>query len=193
MAATLVLDLSRQQPKQQMARFMRGNYVSVSEISLLPLLQFNQDQLRSFFFTTHNDKVERVPISGSTAPTDTAAKPTALIVDDVVDVTEMLSVFLSLAGYRVVTARSASAAIEAARSQQFDVVISDIGMPHMNGYELAQTLRAIPGYETVPMVAVTGFSMYDDRERSLRSGFNAHLTKPIDPNVLFQIIERLRG
>jgi len=45
----------------------------------------------------------------------------------------------------------------------------------------------------VPLVAVTGFSMYDDRERSLNAGFNAHLTKPVDPNVLFQLIEQLRG
>jgi len=116
----------------------------------------------------------------------------ALIVDDVADVSEMLSVFLSLAGYEVVTALSASEALEAARSTHFDVVISDIGMPQMNGYELAQALRSTPGYEGVPLVAVTGFSLYDDLQRSLQSGFNAHLTKPVDPNELFQLIERLR-
>lgn len=120
-------------------------------------------------------------------------KPLALIVDDVADVTEMLAVFLSLAGYEVLTAHSAAEALLQARSRQCDVIISDIGMPQMNGYELARELRKIPEYEVVPMVAVTGFSMYDDRERSLDSGFNAHLTKPIDPNVLFQLIERLRG
>jgi CheY-like chemotaxis protein len=54
-------------------------------------------------------------------------------------------------------------------------------------------LRALPEYAAVPMIAVTGFSMYDDRERSLQSGFNAHVTKPIDPVFLFELIEQLRG
>src|SRR4030095_3801277 len=103
----------------------------------------------------------------------------ALVVDDVSDVTEMLSVLLTHAGYDVVTAASALAALALARSRHFDVVISDIGMPQMNGYELAQALRALPDYPTVPLVALTGYSMFDDRQRSLRSGFNAHITKPI--------------
>jgi len=104
----------------------------------------------------------------------------------------MLSVFLTHAGYEVVTANSARAAIEAAEQARFDVIISDIGMPRMNGYQLAQILRARPDYRSVPMIAVTGFSMYDDRERSLSSGFNAHVTKPIDPVSLFELIEQLR-
>lgn len=115
----------------------------------------------------------------------------ALVVDDVSDVTEMLSVLLTHAGYKVVTAASARAALEAASKQSFDVIISDIGMPEMNGYQLARELRVLPGYETTPMVAVTGYSMFDDKERSKIAGFNAHLTKPIDPRVLLDLIERL--
>ena len=115
----------------------------------------------------------------------------ALVVDDVSDVTEMLSVLLTHAGYKVVTAASARAALEVASKQSFDVIISDIGMPEMNGYQLARELRVLPGYETTPMVAVTGYSMFDDKERSKNAGFNAHLTKPIDPRVLLDLIERL--
>jgi two-component system CheB/CheR fusion protein len=115
----------------------------------------------------------------------------ALVVDDVSDVTEMLSVLLTHAGYKVVTAASARAALEVASKQSFDVIISDIGMPEMNGYQLARELRVLPGYETTPMVAVTGYSMFDDKERSKSAGFNAHLTKPIDPRVLLDLIERL--
>lgn len=115
----------------------------------------------------------------------------ALVVDDVADITEMLSVMLTFAGYAVVTASSAMAALEAARQHHFDVVISDIGMPEMSGYQLAEALRLLPGYESVPMVAVTGYSMFDDRERSLNAGFNAHLTKPIDPQALLELIEKL--
>ena len=115
----------------------------------------------------------------------------ALVVDDVADVTEMLAVVLTHAGYSVVTAASAPAALNAARERQFDVVISDIGMPEMNGYQLAREMRMLPGYETVPMVAVTGYSMFDDKERSTKAGFNAHMTKPIDPRALLDLIEQL--
>jgi CheY-like chemotaxis protein len=118
-------------------------------------------------------------------------KRRALIVDDVADVTEMLSVLLSHAGYDVVTASSARAALEVARQRQFDVIISDIGMPEMNGYQLARAIRVMPGYETVPMVAVTGYSMFDDQERSKSAGFTAHMTKPIDPRALLDLIEQL--
>jgi two-component system CheB/CheR fusion protein len=124
-------------------------------------------------------------------PGEPKAKRKALVVDDVSDVTEMLSVLLTYAGYSVVTAASAPAALAAAQSQQFDVVISDIGMPDMNGYELARALRALPGYANVPLVAVTGYSMFDDRQRSLNSGFNAHMTKPIDPRALLDLIDKL--
>ena len=116
---------------------------------------------------------------------------TALVVDDVADVTEMLAVVLTHAGYSVVTAASASAALNAARERQFDVIISDIGMPEMNGYQLAREVRKLPGYQAVPMVAVTGYSMFDDKERSTNAGFNAHMTKPIDPRALLDLIDRL--
>ena len=119
------------------------------------------------------------------------AHPNALIVDDVADVTEMLSVLLTHAGYQVVTAASAMSALKVARERQFDVIISDIGMPEMNGYQLARELRMLPGYESIPMVAVTGYSMFDDKERSAKAGFTAHMTKPIDPRALLDLIEQL--
>ncbi len=114
-----------------------------------------------------------------------------LVIDDVSDVTDMLSVLLTHAGYEVSTASSAYEAIAQAQKKHFDLIISDIGMPEMNGYELAMALRAQPGYESVPMVAVTGFSMFDDRNRSLTAGFNAHVTKPIDPRSFLDLIEQL--
>jgi CheY-like chemotaxis protein len=61
-------------------------------------------------------------------------------------------------------------------------------MPGMTGHELAQVLRAMPEYRSIPMVAVTGFDMYDDRERSLEAGFSAHLRKPIDPSALTRAV-----
>lgn len=115
----------------------------------------------------------------------------ALVVDDNPDIAEMLAVFLRHAGYTVSTAYSASDALDAALARHFDVVVSDIGMPGMTGHELAQVLRAMPEYRSIPMVAVTGFDVYDDRERSLAAGFSAHLRKPIDPSALTRAVRHI--
>jgi CheY-like chemotaxis protein len=141
---------------------------------------------------------EGVPPYGASAlpggsPFAGADKPRALVVDDAPDVTEMLSFVLRYAGYEVVSASSAVEALDAARDLSFEVIVSDIGMPEMNGYELAERLRAFDQYRETPMIAVTGFSMYDDRDKALAAGFNAFLTKPVNPRDLVSLIERLRG
>jgi two-component system CheB/CheR fusion protein len=115
-----------------------------------------------------------------------------LVVDDSPDITDMLAAVLRLSGYDVSTAYSATSALDVARERRFDLVISDIGMPGMNGYELARLLRALPEYVSVPMVAVTGFAMYDDRDRALEAGFNTHLSKPINPSELMQTVTGMR-
>ncbi|HKC62615.1 MAG TPA: response regulator [Pyrinomonadaceae bacterium] len=119
-------------------------------------------------------------------------RPRALVVDDAPDVTEMIAMFLEHAGYDAFMAFSAPEALEVARENHFEVIVSDIGMPGMNGYELAKALRTLPDYESVPMIAVTGFSVYDDRGRAIQSGFNAHMTKPINPMTLLDLIKSLR-
>jgi len=114
-----------------------------------------------------------------------------LVVDDVADVTEMIGLFLKHAGYEVTTANSADIALSLAASRQFDLIISDIGMPDMNGYQLAESLRSQAEYRNTPLVAVTGYTEYDDRGRSLEAGFDAHLTKPINPSQLLDLIREL--
>src|SRR4051812_10365423 len=111
-----------------------------------------------------------------------------LVVDDVADVTEMIALFLKHAGFDVATANSAHSALRLSSEKQFDLIISDIGMPEMNGYDLAASLRQREGYEVIPMIAVTGYTEYDDRGRSLAAGFNAHLTKPINPAHLLNMV-----
>lgn len=118
-------------------------------------------------------------------------KRRVLVVDDVADVTEMIALFLKHAGYEVATADSAQTALRMAKEKAFDVIVSDIGMPEMNGYELAESLRRCAEYEGIPIIAVTGYSEYDDSGRALRAGFNAHLIKPIDPSELLQVINKL--
>jgi CheY-like chemotaxis protein len=121
------------------------------------------------------------------------ARQSVLVVDDVNDVTEMIALFLKHAGYDVTTANSAGHALELAGNRNFDLIISDIGMPEMNGYELAGCLRALTDYQDTPLIAVTGYTEYDDRGRSLRAGFDAHLTKPINPSQLLELVGRLIG
>lgn len=112
----------------------------------------------------------------------------ALVVDDNPDITSMLTAVLRLSGYGVTSAHNGSDALTTALTKHFDVIISDIGMPGMDGYELAKILRALPQYRSVPMVAMTGFDMYDDRDRALEAGFNTHLRKPVDLLDLKQAI-----
>lgn len=129
--------------------------------------------------------------SAKRKPTRRSSKLRVLVVDDVPDVTEVIALFLKHAGYEVATANSATKALQLTNERTFDLVISDIGMPEMNGYELAETLRGHADYQGIPMIAVTGYSEYDDRARALRCGFSAHLTKPIDPIQLLNLMNEL--
>ncbi len=137
-----------------------------------------------------DSRAAALPCAGGDAAAQ-GDKLRALVVDDAPDVTEMISMLMRYAGYDVVMAFSAPEAFDAARAGHFDVIISDIGMPGMNGYELAEALRALPAYSGVPLIAVTGFSMYDDRTRALSSGFDDFLTKPINPDDLLEVVKRL--
>ena len=116
---------------------------------------------------------------------------TVLVVDDVPDVTEMIGLLLKHAGYDVSTADSAKKALRLACNRHYDLIISDIGMPEMNGYELATELRKLISYNRTPMIAVTGYSEYDDRGRAVKAGFDIHLTKPIEPAQLLELMDRL--
>ena len=166
---------------------MRDHYSSCVNADFRPSLHY----ILSHFLPNQTNHSTDLAPDAELLHNEPRQRRTALVVDDVADVTEMLAVVLTHAGYSVVTAASAPAALKAARERQFDVIISDIGMPEMNGYQLAREVRLLPGYETVPMVAVTGYSMFDDKERSTNAGFNAHMTKPIDPRALLDLIEQL--
>jgi two-component system, chemotaxis family, CheB/CheR fusion protein len=134
--------------------------------------------------------------SEAQAAGDRGAAPESLcvlVVDDAPDVTEMIAIMMSYAGYRVATAFSAAEALDAARTQRFDAIISDIGMPGMSGYQLAEALRALPAYRSTPLIAVTGFTMHEDRQRALSAGFDDFLNKPISPSALLEAVRRLCG
>jgi len=146
---------------------------------------------RAFAKRSAKSAAARRSVSGRSKPR--TLQKSVLVVDDVADVTEMIALFLKHAGYKVDTADSAARALQLAGERNFDLIISDIGMPGMNGYELAGTLRRQTLYQSIPIIAVTGYSEYDDRGRALEAGFSAHLTKPIDPTQLLNLMNELLG
>jgi PAS domain S-box-containing protein len=114
-----------------------------------------------------------------------------LIVDDNVDATQSMAVLLQLWGYEVRVAHSGQDALPKAEAFQPEVVLLDIGLPGMNGYEVAQRLRAQPRFDKTILIAVTGYGQEGDRRRSKDAGFNHHLTKPVDPDALQRLLAGL--
>ncbi len=121
------------------------------------------------------------------------ARRTILVVDDNQDSAISLAMLLEVNGHQTHTAYDGAQAVEAAATLQPDVVLLDIGMPMMNGYEACRRIRAAPGGKNVLLVALTGWGQDQDRQRTHEAGFDHHLVKPVDPQALMQLIrERSR-
>jgi CheY-like chemotaxis protein len=103
-----------------------------------------------------------------------------LIVDDNVDSAESLAELLALSGHAVRTAHDGPAALRAAEEHRPDAVLLDIGLPRMDGYEVARRLRQLPGGPRPTLIAMTGYGQDDDRRKSHAAGFDHHLVKPVD-------------
>jgi PAS domain S-box-containing protein len=129
--------------------------------------------------------------SERTGATGALSKKFILVVDDSQETTEMLGKLLQLEGAFVESARSGAEALEIARRKNFDLVVSDISMPEMDGYQLLQKLRELPSMASVPAVALTGYGRSADIERAREEGFAEHLTKPLDLDQLLQVVRRL--
>ena len=117
-----------------------------------------------------------------------ASRVRVLIVDDNVDAATSLSYMLSLAGYQTTVAHDGIRALELAEKLRPSVVLLDIGLPGMSGHEVARRLRASAWARDLRLIAVTGWGHDSARATSLEVGFDAHLTKPIDPETLLQRI-----
>jgi CheY-like chemotaxis protein len=125
-------------------------------------------------------------------PAETKKTLRVLIVDDNEDAVETLALLLQLEGYTVGTAfDGASALVEAARFGP-EVVLLDIGMPGMDGYECVREFRKREATKSIPIVALTGYGQPEDRARAVEAGFSDHLTKPVDPDVLSAMLKSHR-
>ncbi len=111
-----------------------------------------------------------------------------LIVDDNEDLASLMSELLQVHGHTVETAHEGRAALDLATTFEPDIALLDIGLPGMDGYELAREMRKLR-QGTIRLIAITGYAQETDRHRSLEAGFSGHLVKPVDPATLARLIE----
>jgi two-component system CheB/CheR fusion protein len=138
----------------------------------------------------------RLPLVSAQIPVQVKADPAIdlnqckriLVVDDNADCRDMLKMLLELDGYEVSTADDGYAALDKMRRQPIDVALVDIGLPGMDGYQLAKQVRGERGLGRLHLVALTGYGRPEDRQAALAAGFDAHLVKPLDPNELARVL-----
>lgn len=116
-------------------------------------------------------------------------KPTVLIIEDNEQNRYLATFLLERHGYRVVSASDGRAGIEMAQNLAPDLVLLDIQLPFMNGYDVAGALRRIEPLRNTPIIAVTSYAMIGDREKCLAAGCNGYIEKPINPETFAREIE----
>jgi PAS domain S-box-containing protein len=125
---------------------------------------------------------------GSASPATSVPARHILVVDDDRDTAESLAMLLRLMGNEVHIASDGPSALEATRALRPDLVLLDLGLPGMNGFEVAQQMRHMSELSGVVLVALTGWGQEENRRRSEEAGFNAHLVKPVEPAALQQLL-----
>lgn len=113
-----------------------------------------------------------------------------LLIEDNVDAAQSLADLLELSGHRVRLAYDGTTGIQMAVELKPDVVLCDIGLPDVNGYEVARTLRAEPSLRSTRLIAVSGYAQYADKQKAMDAGFDAHLTKPPDLDRLDKLLAK---
>lgn len=116
-----------------------------------------------------------------------------LVVEDNKDGADSLAMYLGMLGHQVSVAYNGSEALGLAEKRPYHAVLLDIGLPGINGYDVAKRLRNLRGYESTMLVALTGYGQDEDRQRSLEAGFQHHLVKPVDLKTLTGLLESLDG
>ena len=136
----------------------------------------------------------RLPVEAMVTPTPAPVAPVSehsraiLIVEDNDDARESLRLLLESLGHRVLEAADGQRGLSLALHHKPDVVLIDLGLPGLDGYEVARALRASPVGKQATLIAVTGYGQHDDRRRSTEAGFDAHLVKPVSQSLLSSLI-----
>ena len=141
-------------------------------------------------------RLARSQVAGSTVPTPSSAprkrQRRVVIVEDNADAREMLQMLLSVEGHEVDIAEDGRNGLALIERLKPDIALIDIGLPLLNGYDVARTLRARCQGPPVLLVALTGYGQPEDRQRALAAGFDEHLIKPVNLDRLTQIMSRCR-
>jgi DNA-binding response OmpR family regulator len=116
-----------------------------------------------------------------------------LVVDDNRDSADSLAMMLRIMGNEIRTAYDGEEAVAAAGEFRPDVVLLDIGLPKLNGYEACRHIREQPWSKSVVLIAMTGWGQEEDRRRSQEAGFDKHMVKPVDPQALMNLLRELDG
>ncbi|HKP46518.1 MAG TPA: response regulator, partial [Pyrinomonadaceae bacterium] len=118
-----------------------------------------------------------------------------LIVDDETDALDLISMELAQHGAKVIGAGSSEEALQLLAANDFDMLISDIGMPQMDGYDLMRKIRQTEKdkQKPIPAVALTAYARVQDRMRAILAGYSTHVTKPVEPNELVTVVASLAG
>jgi len=121
-----------------------------------------------------------------------SAQPKVLIIDDNQDAAESLHALLTDYGFSCASALDGPSGLQAVAAFAPDAVLLDLGLPGVDGYEVARQIRARPGGESHMLIAVTGYGGQRDYEQSSLAGFDAHMVKPVDPDQLLAVLRRIR-
>jgi PAS domain S-box-containing protein len=189
------------QAERSLARSQGGLGVGLALVQRLVELHGGKVEVHSVI-GQGSEFIVRLPVlhSGIHQPdlisSDAAKQPAhslrVLVVDDNVDTADGLAILLRLSGYQVRVVYSGPTALEAADEYQPNVALLDIGLPGMDGYEVARRIRQQPRLEDVVLVAVTGYGKEADRQRSQEAGFDHHLVKPVEFGQIEQILATVK-
>jgi CheY-like chemotaxis protein len=164
---------------------MRARGVELSGMRIAQVCQEIADILSHLDTATGNSMIQSLPSPGG--PT-TLARRRILVVDDNVDAAMLLAMLLREEGHEVATSHDGLSALETAVAFRPDIVLLDIGLPHMDGNEVAMQMRQQPALRDVLLVAVSGYGQEENRRRALKAGFNAYLVKPLTLEMLNEVL-----
>lgn len=119
--------------------------------------------------------------------------PTILVIENESSNRILIERVLSTRGYHCISATNGSEALEILDEQPVNLILTDLSMPILDGYQTTQLIRARPGMANVPIVAVTAYALNDENEAALKIGCTEYLTKPFKPRQLLEVVARLLG
>jgi CheY-like chemotaxis protein len=188
------------QAEHSLDRSQGGLGIGLTLVRNLVDLHGGKIEARSAGLGQGSEFIVRLPLAGvveagTAARERTIAPPTRalriLVVEDNTDSAEVLAFMLELSGHTVQTAADGPTALAAAHAFQPQVVLCDIGLPGMSGYEVAARLREQAAFQQTVLIALTGYGQEDDRWQAEAAGFNQHLTKPVEPELLEALLNSL--